>query len=295
MQCQIDIPNVAGLNDQELTVGREFYLACTGEWPKNLAQEKLQLVIPEQAKYQIQLLGFEFRSPDTAEMKITAYKAVPVQLDNLKLTDGAQTIELGPVRYSVKSVLEKPKDPQQQQEPYGPFGPASIPVPFEYILFVLALLGLIGLYVAQKIYRVIQRRRLLEKLKEHDSALAPLPQFHQSMRKLQRDNPVFFGVQAETPAVLAAFESLYQMFGLFLIRQLHVPAFEWSEGLILKDVKKYHFTVYEYAGPELKKLLREYNQAQKNRNTLTDKDILVLAEQTRKLAEKIDKNQGGRR
>ena len=287
MQCQVDIPEIKGLNDREITVGRTFLLNCKGEWPKNLVLEKLQFKLADAEKYQIHLLGFEFRSGDEADMKITAYKAGPVKLQNLQLTDGSQTVDLGPVQYQVATVIEKPQEGQAKVEPYGPIGPATIPIPLSYFLAAAFVIALLGLLVGRKIYRISQRRRLLAKLREHDSALTPIQQFHQNLRSLRRQSPIFFGAQTQKSDIDQAFESLHQMLRLFLIRELHVPALEWSDKLILKDTKRYHAAVFREMGLPLKKLLNEFSLAQKNRDALSAQDIMVLAEQSRKLVEGI--------
>lgn len=289
MQCQVDIPEIKGLNDREITVGRIFLLNCKGEWPKNLVVEKLQLKIAETAKYQIHLLGFEFRSGEEADLKVTAYKAGPVKLQNLQLTDGSQTLDLGPVQYEVASVLEKPQEGQPKVEAFGPMGPASIPIPLSYFLIVALIAAALGLLIGRKIYRFSQRRRLLAKLRQHDSALAPVQQFHQNLRALRRQSPIFFGAAVERNDIDQAFESLNQMFRLFLIRELRVPAMEWSDKLILKDIKRYYAAVYREMGLPLKKLLNEFSLAQRNRETLSAQDILVLTEQCRKLVEGIER------
>lgn len=297
VQCQVDIPKVEGLKDQELTVGREFFLICKGEWPKDLIQEKLYLVFPEAQKYQIQLLGFEFRTTEEADLKVTSHKAVPVHFENLQISDGQQTVNLGKVDYQVQTVIERPQDPSQKVEAYGALGPASIPIPLVYVIAIALVVAGIGGWLTVRVYRYSQRRRLLAKLKEHDSALSPLNQYHQSMRRLHRDNTVFFGHHKTVEGhVLAAFEELSAMFYLFLTRELHVPAFDWSPSLILSNVKKYHSEVYQEMSLDLKKLLREYASAAKNKNSLSEKDIVVLSEQTRRLVERLDrvKQQGAR-
>jgi hypothetical protein len=295
MQCQVDIPPVKGLNDREITVGRVFLLNCKGEWPKNLVLEKLQFKLAEteksSAKYQIHLLGFEFRSGNEADMKITSYKAGPVQLQNLQLTDGTQTVDLGAVSFETTTVLEKPQEGQAKVEPFGPIGPASIAIPLSYFLIAAFILALLGLLIGRKIYRFSQRRRLLAKLKEHDSALTPVQQFHQNLRALRRQSPIYFGAAVERTHIDLAFEALHQMLRLFLIRELHVPAMEWSDKLILKDTKSYNPAIYREVGLALKKLLNEFDLAQKNRKDLSAQDIVVLTDQSRKLVEGIERAQ----
>lgn len=295
IECKIEIPAIPGLPDNELTVGREFILSCSGNFPHDLVQEKLQFVLADEQKYEIHLLGFEFRSPTQADLKVTAYQAIPVKLDNLKLSDGTHTVDLGPVQFPVKSVIEKPAPSQNgeqpaKQEPYGPIGPASVPVPTLYIAIALSLLGLVILFFVFKIIHAVQRRKMLLALRDHDSALSPLAQFHQSMRKLQRENSIFFGgIEPEQAHFLPALNELHRMLKLYLTRQYQVPALEWSDRLILRDLKKYHKNLFNAHGVELKQLLKEYVRAFQDRNSLKAQDLLVLSQRTRRLVEEMER------
>ncbi|MFV8258890.1 hypothetical protein ACNQKP_13870 [Bdellovibrio bacteriovorus] len=293
IQCKAEIPAVEGLKDNELTVGREFLLVCDGEFPRDLQQEKLHFVLKPEQKYQIKLLGFEFRSPTLADIKATAYTAGNIPFENLQLSDGVQTLDLGPIQYGVTSVLPPPpQNPGEQpvkQEPYGPIGPASIGVPMLYWGILAAFLGVIALIAITKIYRVIQRRNMLERLREHDSALTPLSEFHQNYRRLQRANPVFFGKDAKKEEIEQVLVETNKMFKLFLTRQFRVPALEWSERLVIKDIKKYHRNVYVEAGEGLLKLFHEYQHAFADKQNLSSSDVLNLATHCRTLVEKMER------
>ncbi|MBO9666469.1 MAG: hypothetical protein J7501_06605 [Bdellovibrio sp.] len=300
IQCKIEIPNVPGLKDNELTVGREFLLVCDGEFPKTLAQEKLQLVLTPEQKYQIHLLGFELRSPSQADLKVTSYTATPVRFDNLQLTDGTQTIDLGPVSYKVETVI--PPQPQTQggvpglpgqqqakQEPYGPIGPIPISVPMVYWAMLAGVLGVIALIIASKVYRVIQRRNMVERLKAHDSALSPLAQFHQTFRRMQRENTVFFGGTPKADDIPLCLDETRGMMKLYITRRYKIPALEWSPRLILKNLKKYHPKVYQETGDELQKLIKEFLHANEDRANLSGSDMLNLCKRTRLLVEEMER------
>lgn len=293
VQCKVEIPAVEGLQENTLTVGREFILSCEGEFPRDLQAEKMQILLKPEEKYNIHLLNFEFRNPTTADLKVTAYRAGEFQFKDLQVTDGAQTLSLGPLAYKVATVIQppEPKPGEEQpakQEPFGPMGPAPLSVPMLYWAILAGVIGLVILLILTKVYRVIQRRSMLEKLREHDSALSPLSQFHQNLRRLQRKNPVFFGVTAQNSDLQEAFEELNKGFLLFLTRQYKVPAMEWNERLVLKDIKKYHHKVYAEFGPDLKKLYKEFGHGAKDKQKLADTDILNIARHTRMLVEKME-------
>ncbi|WP_374000379.1 hypothetical protein [Bdellovibrio bacteriovorus] len=291
IQCKAEIPSIEGLKDNELTVGREFLLVCDGDFPKDLQQEKLHFVLKPEQKYQIHFLGFEFRSQTQADVKATAYTAGNIQFEDLQLSDGTQTLSLGPIHYAVQTVLpqQQPGEAPVKQEPFGPIGPASIGVPMLYWALLAGFIGLLVLIAISKVYRVVQRRNMLERLREHDSALSPLAEFHQQFRRLQRTNPVFFGKDADKGQIDEVLVETNKIFKLFLTRQFRVPALEWSERLVIKDLKKYHAKTYAELSEDLKKVLREYQHAFKDRKNLSSNDVLNLATQARVLAEKMER------
>lgn len=291
IQCQTEIPALPGLNDNELTVGREFMLVCEGEFPRTLNLEKLHFVLKPEQKYQIQLLAFEFRSPTQADIKVTSYKAGQINFENLQLNDGSLDLDLGPLKFMVQSVLPPPQpgQPAMKVEPYGPIGPASLGVPMLYWALLFSGIGLIFLIFAARIFRGVQRRNMLARLREHDSALSPLAQFHQSFRRLQRMNTVFFGAAADAQNIQQCLTETHAMFKLFLTRKYQLPAMEWTDRLILKDLKKYHPKVYAELAPDLQKILKEYARGFQDKDSLQEKDVLNIATNTRLLVEKLER------
>lgn len=286
MQCQIDTPVVKGLEDFVLTVGREFYLNCKGDWPKTLHQDKLSFAGEGNQKYLLKLLKFEFRNPQEADLKVTSYTAGTFKWPNLILQDGTQNVELGPVAIEVHTVLPK----GEKVEPYGPMGPATIPVPLLYWLMFLAVIVIAISMVSMRFYRRFQRRKMLERLKEHDAAMAPLPQFHQSMRKLQRGNAVFYGQVANAEELRQGMAELFRMFKVYLSRRLRVPAFEWNEKLILKDIRQYHPLVYQDYGRKVGELYKEFKKAENPAQPLQSGDVVQLSETLRKTLEGVEQS-----
>lgn len=296
-QCKVEIPQVAGLNDNELTVGREFMLVCDGEFPKTLQQDKLQFVLPPEAKYSIHLMGFEFRSPTQADIKVTSYTAgAPVKFENLQITDGTETLDLGQIQYQLVSVLPPPPPPSgkpgeqaPKQEPFGPIGPMKIPVPMMYWAILAGVIGLFVLVLMTKIFRSVQRRKIIERLKEHDSALSPLAEFHQRFRRMQRENTVFFGGTPKSDDIPLALDDTRHMLKLYITRRYKIPALEWSPRLILKDLKKYHPKVYQETGVELEKLVKEFLHASEDRSKINGSDVLNLSKRARLLVEEMER------
>jgi hypothetical protein len=291
IQCKTEIPSLPGLPDNELTVGREFLLICEGEIPKGLQQERISFVLTPEQKYNLKILGFELRSFSEADFKVTSYSAGAVRFDDLQVTDGTTTFSLGPVQWNVVSVLPKqqPGEEKTKLEPFGPIGPANLSIPALYWAIFAAIVGLFVLVFFARIYRAVQRRNMIQRLKEHDSALSPLGQFHQSFRKLQRVNPVFFGGVTDHNQIVDCLKTTNEMYRLFLTRRFQVPAMEWSDRLVLKDLKRYHPLVFSEFSIEMKKIFKEIERGFQDKDTLQEKDVLNIATQVRLLVEKLEK------
>lgn len=291
IQCKTEIPSVPGLPDNELTVGREFLLICEGDIPKVLQQEKINFVLKPEQKYSLKLLGFELRSFGEADFKVTSYTSGAVKFDDLQVTDGTITFSLGTVKFDVTSVLpqQQPGQEATKVEPYGPIGPATMGVPILYWAILAAIVGLFALLFFARVFRAIQRRNMIQRLREHDSALSPLAQFHQSFRKLQRSNPVFFAGVTDHDQIVQCLQATNDMYRLFLTRRFQVPAMEWSDRLILRDIQRHHPAVFSEYSSEMKKIFREFQRGFQDKDTLQEKDVLNIATHARLLVEKLER------
>lgn len=305
LKCNIDIPNVEGLKDQELTVGREFIFVCDGEYSKDLQQDKMEFIKTPEMKYQIKLLGFEFRSPTQADIKVTSYTPGMVRLSQLQLTDGAQVLNLGDQSFSVASVIEAPSAGQapptanegaagqtagaQQPQPFPAIGPIQVLIPSLYWTIFGVIVGGLVLGVGYKIVQFILRKNTLERLKSFDSVQTPEQQFHASFRKLQRTNPVFFDAEVSSEEAQSVVSETLKYFKTYLTRRYQIPALELSDRLLLKDLKKYHHKAYGEFRSDLEKILKEYSLALKDQSKLTKIDAQNLAHNSRKLVEKLER------
>ena len=139
VNCKLNIPKVEGLEDQLLTVGRRFVLACDGEWDKqfNFTQAHLDAngLKPEMARVfqaqAIDLKGFE--------VDATFYVASQFPGHSLILKDGSIEIPLDTPEFQVHSVLPKPQPGQQgqAQPPPQPHGFLLSDMAWPQIYFIL--------------------------------------------------------------------------------------------------------------------------------------------------------------
>jgi hypothetical protein len=303
IECKLEIPKVQGLTDNEMTVGREALLICEGEFPKDILTvihtEKLHFVQSKDQDHLLKILQARFDSPSKLFIKMTSYRVGPQNWPELILTDDTVSLNLGTFNLQVASVMKKPdssgnsgEQSGQQSEnpkaPFGPMGPMDLNYPQIYYILFWSLLAALLAGLGYRIFRRNQRQKMINRLKEHDSALSPVMQFHQNMRRLQRSNAAFFGGEKSHQDIDVATDELRKMFLLYLTRKFQIPALEWGPRIILKDVKNHHRVFYKSVGSEMKGLLKEYEHAGSNKAKVLASDVINLAKRTRELVEKME-------
>lgn len=290
MDCKVDIPKIEKLNDNELSVGREFYLVCKGAWPK-VDLSEAQLVLAEADKYKLRLISAEYRSPEEVDLKVVSYVAGPVQVQNPALQIKDQRIEIGPVQFEVVSVL--PTNPEEKIEPYGPVGPLELVWPFWLWVSLFVVASLVAILGGRKLRRWLQRRRLIEEMSAHDSALSALHQLHQTFRKLQREKEIYAGSKIDSLAIKEAVQEIRQAFLLFLTREFQVPAMSWPLNEVLRYIKRYDNMTYVEHVKAIIDVVEELDKAvQSEKLILTD--AIALLQKSRIVAEKVDQTKNGK-
>ncbi|MFZ4404401.1 MAG: hypothetical protein ACOYOK_09900, partial [Pseudobdellovibrionaceae bacterium] len=141
--CQIDIIKVAGLPDDALTVGREFFYVCKSEVvaDKSLQADKVQLLGLDKDPYALRLLSFEWRSLYEMDLKLVSYRPGPVQIPEITLSDGTNTLTVPGPQINIASVIQQPKN-GEPTKPFGPYGPVSLTVPIEVWIIGAAVIFL---------------------------------------------------------------------------------------------------------------------------------------------------------
>lgn len=294
LTCQTQIPDVPGLEPNDLTVGRVFDLECTGPWPADVQPDRLRVFTEKTDKpggprddLMLKILDGKAVAKDTIQFKVTSYVAGKVQIPALVLTDGARKFQAGPLNFEVRSVL----DPQQpKQEPYGPFGPLSMSIPLSWwiglLVFILCLLGLL----LTRVRRRLQRRGLLRRLKEHDSALSPSAEFYNRMRRLRREHGLFAGFAARPGEAAEVTKELEAMFRVYFMREFRVPALEWNDKALLRAFRHEHKMFFDEVGADIQKLFKEFGAAKASAK-VDAKDAIQLSDATRTIVERIEKRQ----
>lgn len=210
VNCKLNIPKVEGLEDQLLTVGRRFVLACDGEWDKTfnftLAHLEVNGLKPEMSRVfqaqAIDLKGFE--------VDATFYVATKFPGRSLTLKDGAIEIPLDTPEFQVQSVL-----PQPSPQPHG-FLLSDIAWPQIYFILTAALILVVIFSFAYSFFRRRYWKKLETDLRNYDSPLSPEGQAYRNLRHLDKNG-----------FTLAEFK---KMTYLYILRRYQTPIFELKKG-----------------------------------------------------------------
>lgn len=283
MECELKIPTIKGLNEQELTVGRPFTLKCPIELDAKTNIQALKLLQPVEQNYKLHLLKVEKTSNHEVLILMTSYQAGQHNLTHLSMSDGVLEYPLPDQKIDVVSVLDK----NQKAQLNGPMGPQLILPTMMSLMLSFVIIVYFLLVLVMKWYRYRQRMKLIEKLREHDSALSPIQQYYQLLRKEQRSSRIFYHEELNHEENRRLLLELNHGFRLFLTRHYLLPVVEWKDALFLKELKKLNKKSYELDHKDLKNVLLEFEKAQKDVQMLTKTDFVALIEHSRKLCEKL--------
>jgi hypothetical protein len=262
-----------------LTVGDLFKVECASS---SLVLNPSKLKFLTKKPYQLQILKSETQPDGRLQLLVTSYQVGEFKSERLQLTDGVSKADIHGVEFKVESVIDKNNPPKG---PYGPYGGYVLPLPGFYFWGLLFLFVFGILILGFKLLRQYQRRRLIQGLKKHDSRLGPQTQLHLRFRQLERQNLAESGQMAKHVA------EVEDIFRLFIIRQFKIPAYNWSDRLILNDFEKRFAFLGSEAAKELSVLLRESRKARSLVNPQT-KDIEQIVRKIKRWADQVDRATG---
>lgn len=233
VQCQIDVPVVNGLKDQEITVGRHFVFKCRGGWDKSFDFEQAQFKFEDpKMNMNYKVIKAEARDTESFDVDVVSYVAGKSSFPALVMTDGKIKLSLGSQQFEVVSVLPKPEEKQTneqaQPEPPKPFGYAvgEISWPYLYIIFIfLVFLSFIVLIVRR--FQIKQKIKSYQSIvSSYDSAVLPDNQLYKKMRSIEKnDFPL---------------SELDQAVKIYLLRTFQLPFLDLSPAVLYRlMIRKY--------------------------------------------------------
>jgi len=274
-----------------LTVGSKFSMKCQGDIPVSWSKEPLAATFAKKEEaYILAVLSAERLEANAAELTVTSYKAGQHNPEYLRIVQGANGFEVAKPEWEIRTVLKKDEQPPQ---PFAPFGPWALGFPLWIVVSVLLFLLLAGVVVFRKVRKYAQRKKMLEELARHKTALSPIHQFYRDARQLRRR----LNLIKSKEEVKAVAEDLNRDFRLYVLRQFEIPTLDWSDRAIVDDLRKRHRQVYNQAADPLKKTLRELTRL-RTQVEVNQADVEQLHRMSMDTAERIEgavEMRGGRR
>lgn len=272
MQCQLEIPEVKGLEAAQITVGRHVFLKCHGDWNKKFDFSKAQFSIATTSAQQtspIKIFKVEARDATSFEIDFTFYQAGELSWPQMILTDGVEQIQLGAQKFLIHSVLKKTEE-GKPPEPYGAVLPLSLSWPAFYFFMLFGFILTISVLSAVLFWRHRRMKKLISGLKQYESSLEPDLQFYRTLRLLEKQGYPLAEVE--------------KCFKLFVVRAFQVPFFELSIPQALGFFKK-RYPQFKKTRASVERLLNDFEIIQNNK---TKSDLNNIQELVQKLYRFID-------
>jgi len=279
VNCQLDNAQT----QKPITVGDVLSLSCAGDMPAALEKSAQFIWADESSQYTLYVLDVAESTNQNFKLLVTSYR--PGQYSNykLKISDGKTTVETSEVQFAVQSVWPQGEKP----EPVPSYGPFYVSIPLWFWLSVAAAFLALGLLVFYFVHRKQQRQKLLNDLDKHMTMLPPHSQFSKDLRLITKNlspSPITPDQYSEIA------KSINEAFRLYLIRELRVPALQFTDRQILAEIKKRHRALYEDLKAEILRGLTELSSAMQNLSKLGYKDCEDLFFLVRATADKIHTN-----
>lgn len=269
-----------------LTVGREFILECSGDWPKDLNAEALKISSSEGDEFSLKVLRSERRDTLKWDLGVTSYRVGQHDLSQFTLSDGTHSFQFRPLSFEIISVQSGATvDPK----PLGPFGPIVMPWPFSYtVILGILVLGTLALG-ALWVYLLRKKQEWRRKLKELNKASGPAQEFYSRWRQGQRVlQQLDLEADGEIPRGVQALESLEMAFRIFLSREFQVRALPEYRGSFYKDLKKNWRGISRRRGPEIRSFFKQLQAGRIQNQKWSETDYRQLFSEAQKLVETLD-------
>lgn len=271
--CETQIPSVPGLDDDQLTVGRQAELNCKADLSGlEFDFAKAVLKTSEQNPYAYKLIVAKAEGGSAFKLNMVFYSAGEHSLDQLILTDGVNEMALSGKTVTVASVLPPP-DPAKPQQPYGAVLPMVMSVPPLYYFLLLAGVILLAVAVWRRARKFAYYRDLKNKISSYGSPISPDSQFYKNIRAAEKnDYPL---------------AKLDEAFRLYVLRAYQLPMFDLNNAKILKYFK-HTLPAQKEARSALQKILAEFEELQKRQ----DVEALDRAAFVKKLYRFVEQQRG---
>lgn len=270
LQCAVSIPNVSGLTDNQITVGRNFELNCQGLVPNEIDLDKNQLQFDPSLKYALQLRKIE-KVTDGLKLQVVSYVPGQYKSDYILyksdhvLSDKAQYITLKNIEFQVDSVIESKEG--APPKPYS-YQLLELNWPLSYTIFIITVFLFVVALIFRSVYKTVRLKTLMDELKNYEVNLSPESQYYKSIRALDKKN---------NPP-----HELLNTLKTYLTRKLHIPFFGLSNRQALRLFKK-KYPLLRKERETISLILKDYEVSEKL--PVTNKQLI---EKTHSLVDQLE-------
>jgi hypothetical protein len=261
-------------------------LVCSGPHSPKLDSEKIKIIFSDKKfDYSLYVLGKGNTDYQSLTIPVTSYKAGSFDKPQFIISDGENNIHVEDLSWTIESVLESKED-----KPVPSLGPFELTMPWWYWWSVGVGLLILLLFLFFRIKKIWVRKKLIEELKNHATALTPFNQFNKDLRAQVRSWQQSELVKSDNQEPISRkqiIESTEKIFRQFLMRELLVPALEWSDSDIYLEIKRRHPKIYKEHLLDIKKTFHEVREALKEEKKLTYLDCEQLITMVKKTSEKV--------
>ncbi|MBL7542553.1 MAG: hypothetical protein JNL11_01995 [Bdellovibrionaceae bacterium] len=239
------------------------------------------------------------KNDENLGLALTSYIVGPKDIPSFIVTDGTNEFTItSRVQFEVQSILK----PNEKPEMFGPAAGLTVVIPMVYWILLGSILLVLASSAMVMVRRRWKRKKRLAKLAELEDGSLPIQQFFAVFRKLQRENPIFnirstvdtlVTIEPTQTAeeLVTIIHQIEKTFKTFVARRFQITRFEYGWSAISKELQNFHEVVYLVMGNDLAEISREFQKVNVSRGTLEGKDVILIAEKSRRWVEKADQLQ----
>ena len=278
---------------EKFTVGDKKKLICYGDYIERLKEPIKLLVNDKRLEFILHPLELISSENESVTLLVTSYKSGKFSNFNFIIVEEgvaskkAVGFQVKSLSWEVQSVIENPQMPQG----FGPSQPFYLSMPWWYWGGWTLALAFVVVVVGYKFFRSLERKKVIESLATHKTSLSPYNQYHREMRQMAREyqNANYMKqIEREGSAGEYLLE-LDRVLRLYLVRQLQVPALNWSGRQIVREIKHRHKSVFKSVGSEIEQTLREFEKALRPKVKVGMLDCNQFHQMSRRMVEQIYK------
>lgn len=285
MDCEVQFPQESKYTRPELTVGREFYISCRGEFSSVLSEKDVELTGAAAASpFTLRILGVHKKSDSELDFLVTTYQVGKVNLPQFSFkSQEKEFVSSQGLGWETISLVQEQEQKGVKVEPYGPFGPFYLSFSYVIIIYLVAWAALLFGGLVYLSWSQHRRKKLLQST-PFLASYKPLVEFQKTIRTFQRTNDA---------TLKQDLRRLDQSWRIYWTRRFEFPALFWSERRLIADFKNDYLKIYKSNPKRIDNFLGEMRKIRKSEIEPQIEEFQKLVRETRVFIEWIDESVEG--